>query len=120
MEAYWQRLPGSATQPGGAVPAFQRFVQDWEGARSPKCKMLAIDRVIHAFHDSLTDSRTGRAAAVNLIAGRLTEVVQFLDSLAYGPGSAPELRRVHAQWRAGLRTSSWPKLPSDDASGKAP
>jgi len=112
---FWQSFRHRQLHPGGAVPAFARFVGEWERARSEKAKMLAIDRVVHAFHYSLQDQpeRPCRAAAVNLIAGRLTDVVAFLDSLAYGPGSAPELRRVHARWQAGIRASSWMRLPSD-------
>jgi len=108
--------------PGGAGPAFKRFVGDWESARSPQRKMLAIDRVIHAFHYSLRDEpdRPWRAAGVNLIAGMHKDVVQFLDSLAYGPGTAPELRRVHAQWQASLQSISWFHRADGDDGDDAP
>jgi hypothetical protein len=98
--------------PGGAVPAFERFVAEWERARSPSAKMLAIDRVVHAFHYSLRrePDRPTRAAAVNLISGRLTDVVQFLDTLSYGAGSNPELRRVYARWRQNLASQPWLRL----------
>jgi hypothetical protein len=119
---FWQSFRHHQLNPGGAVAAFERFVQDWEHARSPQGKMLAIDRAIHAFHYSLQDQpdRPGRAAAVNLIAGRLTDVVAFLDSLAYGAGSAPELRRVHARWRASLRSISWINISDTDDREAAP
>jgi hypothetical protein len=115
-EAYHKTFQHRQLNPGGAVPAFQGFLHDWEGARSPQRKMLAIDRVVHAFHYSLRydPDRPCRAAAVNLISGKLTDVVQFLDSLAYGPGTAPELRRVHAQWRASLRSISWLHMADED------
>ena len=118
---FWQSFRHHQLHPGGAVAAFQGFVQDWEGARLPKRKMLAIDRVIHAFHYSLKDQpeRPGRAAAVNLISGRLTDVIQFLDSLAYGPGTSPELRRVHAQWRASLKSISWLNMADEDGDAGA-
>ncbi len=119
---FWRSFRHRQLHPGGAVPAFERFVGDWERARSGGAKMLAVDRVVHAFHYSLQDQpeRPCRAAAVNLISGRLKDVVEFLDSLAYGAGSAPELRRVHARWQAGIRASSWMKLPSDEAGRDAP
>jgi len=100
--------------PGGAVPAFERFVEQWERARCESAKMLAIDRVIHAFHYSLrTDpQKPTRPAAVNLISGRLTDVVQFLDTLHYGAGTNPELRRVYARWREKVKSVSWLSLPS--------
>jgi hypothetical protein len=121
-EAYRKTFQHRQLNPGGAVPAFERFVEDWERARSPQRKMLAIDGVIHAFHYSLRHDpdRPCRAAAVNLISGKLTDVVHFLDSLAYGPGSSPELRRVHARWRADLRGMSWLRLPSDGDGGEDP
>jgi hypothetical protein len=102
--------------PGGAAPAFERFVQEWERARSESAKMLSIDRVIHAFHYSLrTDpEKPTRAAAVNLISGRLTDVVHFLDTLSYGAGNSPELRRVYARWRANVESVPWLSLPSED------
>ncbi len=101
--------------PGGAVPAFERYVEEWERARSDKAKMLAIDRVIHAFHYSLrrTPDTPTRAAAVNLVSGRLTDVVQFLDTLSYGTGTDPELRRVYARWRANVAAVPWLKLPAE-------
>jgi len=113
---FWQSFRHRQLHPGGAVPAFQRFVGDWEHARSPQAKMLAIDRVVHAFHYSLQDQpdRPCRAAAVNVIAGKLKDVVEFLDSLAYGPGSAQELRRVYARWRANVESVPWLSLPSED------
>lgn len=119
---FWQSFRHRQLHPGGAVPAFGAFVEEWERARSEKAKMLAIDRVVHAFHYSLQDrpDLPCRAAAVNLIAGRLTDVVEFLDSLAYGPGSSPELRRIQARWRDGIRASSWMRLPSDEAGPDAP
>ncbi len=48
--------------------------------------MLAIDRLIHEFHYSLRadPSLPTLPAAVNLIEGRLTDTVPFLDALGEG------------------------------------
>ena len=37
---------------GGAAGAFEGFTRDWNQAHTPPAKMLAIDRLIHAFHYS--------------------------------------------------------------------
>ncbi len=95
--------------PGGAVDAFMAFVRDFDAARTPQAKMLAIDRVIHAFHYSLRaqpDLPT-RPAGVNLIVGKLTDVVQFLDELS-GIENSPEIQQTNAAWRANFTASWWP------------
>ncbi len=86
---------------GGAVTVFQRFVDAYPRLRTPREKLLAIDRLIHEFHFSLhaePDLPT-RPVAVNLIEGRLTDVEAFLDELTYGPGLPGEVR---SQYRARL------------------
>ena len=89
---------------GGAGPAFRAFVEQYPRARSAREKMLLIDRLIHEFHYSLrTDpTRPTRAACVNLIQGRLTDVVAFLNDLTYGRDAAPELIQTRRNWRRSL------------------
>jgi hypothetical protein len=88
-------------QLSGAEPVleqFRAFVRAFPEARVPKERVLLIDRLIHGFHWFLkTDSPT-RPVAVNLIEGRLSEVVAFLDSLTYGEASTPELADTRAEW----------------------
>ena len=86
--------------PGGAVAAFERFMRDFERARRGREKMLAIDRVIHAFHYSLRTepNRPTRAAGVNLIEGKLRDVVSLLDRLA-GVSDDDEINQTHRTWR---------------------
>ncbi len=92
---------------GGAGPEFQRFMEHYRAARTPTEKMLAIDRVIHAFHVYLMQHvKTGekkiqptRAACVNLIDGKLTDVVAFLNDLAYSPAGDPNLIASRDAWR---------------------
>ncbi len=86
---------------GGAVSAFQRFVDAYPKARTPREKMLVIDRLIHEFHYSLKDrpGQPTRPVATNLIEGKTTDIEPFLDELAYGtawPGEAEERRQT---WR---------------------
>ena len=87
--------------PGGAVPAFEKYTADWEKASTVQQKMLAIDAVIHSFHYSLKampDMPT-RAAGVNLIEGRLGDVEAFLDQLSADGTFKTELARSHSLWK---------------------
>jgi len=84
------------------------FMQAYERARSPTEKMLAIDRVIHEFHYNLVQGRRlpTRAACVNLIEGRLTDVVAFLNELSYGDATAAEIQDSRAEWTQTLHSMS--------------
>ena len=97
--------------PGGAVSAFTHFVQTYPKARQPKDKMLLIDGVIHAFHYSLKakpDLPT-RPAGVNLINGKLRDVVEFLDELS-GLNTSPAIQKNHRNWRKNYDASFWPGI----------
>jgi len=76
-------------------------VHDFDAACTPQAKRLAIDRTTHAFHYSLyaqPDLPT-RPAGVNLIEGKLTDVVQFLDELS-GIENPPAIQQTDAERRA--------------------
>ncbi|MFO7698294.1 MAG: hypothetical protein R6X16_14225 [Anaerolineae bacterium] len=72
--------------PGGATDFFRAFVDAYPHCGTAQERMLAIDRLIHTFHYSLRahPSLPTRPAAVNLIEGRLTDIVPFLDALGEG------------------------------------
>jgi hypothetical protein len=97
--------------PGGAVKAFERFMQQFKSAPDARHKMLAIDRIIHEFHYSLKTQpdKPTRAAGVNLIVGDLTDVVLFLDEL--GNMALPEsMRQTHAAWQRDHESTYWPEI----------
>jgi uncharacterized CHY-type Zn-finger protein len=97
--------------PGGAVPAFSHFVDAYPKAHTAKAKMLLIDSVIHAFHYSLQaqpDLPT-RPAGVNLIKGKLKDVVRLLDELS-GLTPSAAMQEVHQEWRDNYRSSFWPGI----------
>jgi hypothetical protein len=73
---------------GGALPEFEAFVARYPALRQADEKMLAIDRLIHAFHYSFRDlpQMPSRPVGPNLIKGKLEEVIELLDQLSYGPG----------------------------------
>ncbi len=59
--------------------------------------MLLIDRLLHGFHWYQKHGFT-RPVAVNLIGGKLPEVIAFLDSLTYGHGSTPGTQENREEW----------------------
>ena len=109
--AYHLTFKREQLNPGGAVEAFAAFVRDFDAAHTPQAKMLAIDCVIHAFHYALRvqpDLPT-RPAGVNLIVGKLTDVVRFLDELS-GIENSPAIQQTDAAWRANFVASWWPEF----------
>lgn len=88
---------------GGAVDAFREFVHSFPSARTPREKVVLIDKLIHSYHWYL--HRACRPAAANLIEGTMTDVIQFLNSLTYGANSAPELRSNLSAWQAQMPIS---------------
>jgi DNA-directed RNA polymerase subunit RPC12/RpoP len=76
---------------------FQDYVDQFSVAKQPKEKMVLIDQLIHGFHWYLALGNT-RPVAVNLIKGRLTDVIAFLDDLSYGENSSPGLRENYDEW----------------------
>ena len=97
--------------PGGATDYFRKFMEDYARARGPKAKMLAIDQVIHAFHYSFRDmpEQATRAAGVNLITGKLGDVVTFLDELS-GMDLPRAFRDNHRTWRKEQDSIRWDEI----------
>jgi hypothetical protein len=91
---------------GGAADAFTGFVTDWNQAHTPPPKMLAVDRLIHAFHYSFQQhpDLPSRPAGVNLINGKLEDVIVFLNELSYGAGSTPAASVGRLEWQKTLET----------------
>lgn len=86
---------------GNAVPAFETYVRGYPLARTARERLLVIDALIHSFHKSLKQAVTPhtRTAGENLIEGSKRQVVELLDTLAYGDAGAPETRAAKEQWR---------------------
>ncbi|HEY3078888.1 MAG TPA: hypothetical protein VGM69_03180 [Chloroflexota bacterium] len=104
---------------GGALPFHEEFVAGFERARTPQEKMLAIDRLIHAFHWELV-SNPGRSAARELIYARNnTELLTFLNTLAYGDKGTPGLQATKAHWDDKLERSEWHKQTGFGPQGDA-
>jgi len=87
---------------GAAYGSFLEFLERWPATRSPRDKLLLIDRLVHALHVNAIEQKEllfARSAAVNLIEGKLREVNDLLEALAYGAGTAPELHATREAWR---------------------
>jgi GNAT superfamily N-acetyltransferase/predicted nucleotidyltransferase len=81
--------------PGGAIIAFSTYIQEYPRAISPQEKMLAIDRLIHEFHFS-SAGQPGlptRPVGVNLINGKLVDVIDFLDELSRAGAPGEDVRQ---------------------------
>jgi len=101
---YLGTYQGKQLSEGGAGAYLRAFVTRYEHAKTPTRKLLAIDRVIHEFHYNAVESlrRPTRAACVNLIGGRLTDVVAFLNDLTYGEQTDKRVLKTRDAWRSTL------------------
>lgn len=95
---------------GGAGEGFRRYLDRYPQCRTPWEKMLAIDLLIHEFHYSLRTEpdRPTRAACVNLIEGRLADVVACLNEISGVATDHPEMAERHRAWKANcIAAGNW-------------
>ena len=87
----------------GAYGIVDRFVQKLPRCRTAQEKMQLIDDIIHEAHEGIKGLGGNRVykrpVAMNLIDGKLDEVVQFLENLPYGPGEGLSRAAKLAEWR---------------------
>jgi ribosomal protein L37AE/L43A len=87
-------------QLSGAEPVinlFEDYVEAFPKSQTYASKMVVIDRLIHGFHWHQKYGAT-RPVAVNLIEGRLTDVIAFLDALSFGDASTSGIQETRAAW----------------------
>ena len=94
---------------GGGAEAFARtFVETYPTLRSPRERMLLIDRLIHAFHWEMHGDMMSRPLGSDLIAIRFEEVVELLDTLTYGEQTTPEIKQERQAWDSKVeRSGEW-------------
>lgn len=97
-KAYKRSYKGKRIHGGRAYEFFLAYMDEFLRAREPRAKMLAIDRVIHALHESLNQIWT-TPASVNLIEGTRDEVIALLDDLAYGDTADAGMRARKQAWQ---------------------
>ena len=117
--AYFRSVQHKQLSGPDLIGLFRDFVNRFPAAETPQARMLLIDALIHGFHWSV---RTGprRPAAVNLIEGRLNEVIGFLDALTYGKGSTDGTQDTHAAWRRDMNAAltSWGSPDLDELAAR--
>ena len=104
---YYKSFKRHQLNPGGAIASFSAYIRDYAAAQTPQAQMLAVDRLIHEFHYSYRprpDIPT-RSVSVNLIEGKLTDVLQFLDELTANQEISPERQAAYAEWRKNVESS---------------
>jgi hypothetical protein len=107
--AYALSFKRKQLNPGGAVEIFSEYASVYQSARTPREKMLAIDRLVHEFHTSVIHD-SERPVGVNLIQGKLSDVVEFLDRLTYGDSLPEEVEATRAAWRKRMQNTYWGDL----------
>jgi len=109
-------------QLSGAEPVleqFRAFAARFPAAKSPRDKVILIDALIHGFHWNSREHSPTRPVAVNLVEGRLGEVVAFLDAIHGTTAGTPGLKRNHTEWRRNIEINrGWyhgglPNLPKE-------
>ena len=82
---YWATFRHQELGAGGARDYFAEFVEKWDRARTPRERLLLIDRLIHMWHWEEANKPPkfglGRPPGVNLIEGNRKDVIAFLDGL---------------------------------------
>ena len=66
--------------------------------------MILIDTLIHRYHWELEGGLTGPGAR-DLIGGKPSEVIDFLNHLSYGTSSSPEILATREEWLDKVRKS---------------
>jgi hypothetical protein len=91
---------------GGAMALHVEYVERFKAATTPQQKMLAIDRLVHAYHRELVHA-PGRSAVRELIyASNYEDLLRFLDTLSYGEWSTPGLQAAKQEWDRKLASST--------------
>ncbi len=82
---------------GNAIGVFKEFYKSFPMARTPQTKMRWIDQLIHKFHFWL--NQPSRPTAANLIEGKTSQTLAFLNELTYGTESSRGVKETRKSWR---------------------
>ena len=97
---------------GAAMPVIGEAIKSFPAKGTYADKIIWIDNLIHAFHGELNELReqTGlafRPIARNFIEGSLFQVVELIESLAYG--DSPDFKKSRDEWIRKLKISYVPE-----------
>ena len=105
-DAYFKTIQHK--QLSGAEPViglFRDFVDRFPAAGSVREKVFLIDQLIHGFHWYYKTNGPTRPVAINLIQGRLKQMITFLDGLTYSEQSTPGTLETKAEWDQNIETA---------------
>jgi len=104
---YTKSYKNKGLKGSGALPVFERYLQQYAAARQYTDKILAIDSMIHAFHFELQgNNRLCRPAATCVIHSFEAEILRILNALAYSQDSSAGLAEGYASYQSKLCRSS--------------
>jgi hypothetical protein len=111
--AYHRTYRDKQLMGGNAIGVFREFVRRAEGTGSARGRMVLVDWLVHEAHKTVMAGQLEfhRPTAVNLIEGRMRDLIVFLDELAYGPDGTPGLAEQADRWRSEIRPRLGRKPP---------
>ena len=101
---YQKSYQGKHLIASGMTDFLKEYVEKYRVARSPQEKLILIDTLIHRYHWELEGGLTGPGAR-DLIGGKPSEVIDFLNHLSYGTSSSPEILATREEWLEKVRKS---------------
>lgn len=101
---YHKSIRGKLLIASGMTAFLKEYVEQYRVARSPQQKMILIDTLIHRYHWELEGGLSGPGAR-NLIGGKPSEIIDFLNHLSYGTRSNPEILATRQEWLDKVRAS---------------
>jgi ribosomal protein L37AE/L43A len=96
--AYKRSFQHKQLSAGGMEPYFLEYIEKFPRARTARQRMILIDTLLHRYHGEASENPV-RPGATNLIQGKMTDIVRFLDKLTYGEGSTPEIGKAYDEWK---------------------
>ncbi len=108
---YFKSYQGKQLHGGTAFEVFKEFVSKLPSTKTPEEKMILVDQLIHGVHQwtetNFKEPIFTRPAAVNIISGRMRQVMKLLNHLARGP----KRKETHNKWTEKVLT--WDKYVED-------
>ena len=101
---YQKSYQGKHLIASGMTAFLVEYAEKYRVARSPQEKLILIDTLIHRYHWELEGGLTGPGAR-DLIGGKPSEVIDFLNQLSYGTSSSPEILATREEWLDKVRKS---------------
>jgi ribosomal protein L37AE/L43A len=99
-EEYFETYHRKQLSGGSALPMFKEYISKLPNCSSLNEKVLLVDWMIHKCHISIRPEKniySARPAAINLINGRMNQIVPFLNTLPLCPD--PKMRMEYHQWK---------------------